>query len=103
MTAGELVQAPGVGVARMAGERGSEGDDETDELRRELGEFARVEPAEAPPDQANLAPIRGIEFAQLVVGAVHHPFAKAETRKDARPEIRASGLRLTQDAQRLFV
>ena len=45
MPAGELVQAPRIRLARMAGERRTKRDDEPHQFGRKLCELARIEPA----------------------------------------------------------
>ncbi len=81
MAAGELVEAPGVRLARMAGEGRTKGNDKPHQFRRLFREFARVEAAEAPADDADLAFVLTIQFAERVVGTLQDPVAQT------RPEL----------------
>src|SRR5260370_109262 len=56
-----LVGAPGVGRFRRTGERAAEADHAAHLVRRELGELARIEAAQAPADEADPASIVALE------------------------------------------
>src|SRR5581483_11582803 len=53
--AGHLIDAPGIGRARRTGKGTAERDHAAHALRHHLGKLARIETAEAPADQRDLA------------------------------------------------
>ena len=77
-SAQQLVDAPGVGRLRMAGERRAERDDAARLARVELGELARVDAAEAPADQADRLALLVGERADVVAATLDHAGARAE-------------------------
>lgn len=78
MPAGELVQAPRIRLARMAGERRTKRDDEPHQFGRKLCELARIEPAKTPADETDLAPARDEDVAKRVVGPIDNTLAQSE-------------------------
>ena len=76
--AGDFVESPGVRFARIAGEGRTEGDDETHQLRRQLGELARIESAEAPANNADRAAMLAPKRAQRRVHTLENALAQPE-------------------------
>ncbi len=76
--AGHLIDAPGVGRLRAGRKRTAERDHRAHAIRHHLGELARVEAAEAPADQADLAAMGVVEFPHQIDHRVLHALAQAE-------------------------
>jgi len=76
--AGQLVKPPGMGRSVRTGERRSQGDDAAHHLRHFLGQFARIDAAQAPAQQADLAAGAFESAHQLVPGVVQNARARAE-------------------------
>ena len=73
-----LVDAPGVGRLRAGGKRAAERDHRAHALRHHLGELARVEAAEAPADQRDLAAVGVVQLLHQIDHRVLHAVAQAE-------------------------
>ena len=73
-----LIDAPGVGCLRIAGERTAKRDHRAHAVRHHLGELTRIEAAKAPSDQADLAPMVVAELMHQIDHRVLHAFAQAE-------------------------
>ena len=78
VAADELIETPGVRLARVAGEGGAHGDAEAHHLGRVLGEFAGVEAAQAPADHADRPPVLRIKLAQLFVRPLEYALSEPE-------------------------
>ena len=76
--AGHLVDPPGVGGLRAARERTAERDHRAHAIRHHLGELARIETAEAPADQADLAAVGVVELLHQIDHRMLHAIAQAE-------------------------
>src|SRR6185312_14084287 len=74
----ELIDAPGVGRARRAGERTAERDHAAHALRHHLGKLARIEAAEAPADDADLAAVQVIHRFQNIDHGLAHAGTQAQ-------------------------
>ena len=76
--AGHLINAPSVGRFRVAGKRTAERDHRAHAIRHHFRQLARVETAEAPADQADLAPMRVAELTHQIDHRVLHAVAQTE-------------------------
>ena len=76
--AGHLVDPPGVGGLRAARERAAERDHRAHAIRHHLGQLTRIEAAEAPADQADLAAVGVVEFMHQIDHRMLHAIAQAE-------------------------
>src|SRR5258707_454019 len=84
-----LIDPPGIGRLRIACKRAAERDHRAHAIGHHLGELARVDTAQAPADQADLAPMR--------VGQLMHQIDHRMLHAVARPEVAA----LTPAARRI--
>ena len=73
-----FIDAPGVGRLWTAGERAAQRNHEAHAIRHHLGELACVNATKAPADQADLAPVRVIEFMHQIQHRALHALAQAE-------------------------
>src|SRR6202000_2536038 len=71
----ELIDAPGIGGLGMTGERTAERDHRAHPIGHHLGEWTRVETAEAPADQTDRAPMPVAEFTDQIDHPLLHPVA----------------------------
>src|SRR6185437_8118341 len=76
--AGQLIDAPGVGRLRAAGERTAERNHRAHAIRHHFCQLTRVETAEAPADQTDLAAMRIAEFLHQIDHRVLHALAQTE-------------------------
>ena len=72
-----FIDAPGIGRPGIAGEGAAERDHLTHALGHHLGELARVEAAEAPADQADLAAVLVAELLDQIDHRMLHALAQA--------------------------
>src|SRR5258705_2195477 len=78
MAARELVHAPRIVGARVPGEGRAHGDHGAHILGNELRDLARVYAAQAPADEAHLAPRGAPHFAHVIEAALEDAGARAE-------------------------
>ena len=76
--AGHLVDPPGVGRLRAAGERAAERDHRAHAIGHHFCQLTRIKAAEAPADQADLAAMVVVEFMHQIDHRVLHAVAQAE-------------------------
>ena len=98
LAADHLVEAPGVGGARVAGERRAQRDHATRELGHFLGHLACVQAAQAPADQADLFSVPVGGAAHQLAAGIDHAVARAEI-EALLPGVGAVAQRLEQATQ----
>src|SRR5258707_13009452 len=73
-----LIYPPGIGRLRIARKRAAERDHRAHAIRHHLCQLARVNTAQAPADQADLAPMRVAELVHQIDHRMLHAFSRAE-------------------------
>ena len=73
-----LIDSPGIGGLRIARKRTAKRDHGAHPIRHHLGELARIQAAQAPADQADLASMGIAEFSDEIEHRPLHALAQAE-------------------------
>src|SRR5258708_3433037 len=99
MPARQFIDAPCVVRARIAGKGRGEGDHAAHIVGRQLRDLARVDPAQAPADEAHLATRRAPDLPHALEASLEHSAARAQVEAQL-PAVRAVATLPEERAQR---